>query len=139
MINPSKCPVAKERPHGERCENTDHAHHSLNAAKRKYCRPQIHPSHQSPKRSDNLVRHRVPANESVMYFFSAENNVLLALCTRYAAMKEHFFFCLSFWIVKYLSPERPFVGMEILSGISFSVSTSFMRALVWILISRRKR
>ena len=35
-------------------------------------------------------------------------------------------FCLSFWIVKNLSPERPFMGIEIFSGISCSLSTSFM-------------
>ena len=35
-------------------------------------------------------------------------------------------FCLSFWIVNNLSSDRPFMGIEIYSGISCSVSTSFM-------------
>ena len=43
-------------------------------------------------------------------------------------------FCLSFWMVKNLSPERPFMGIEIFSGISCSVSTSFMWALSWVLL-----
>ena len=71
----------------------DSAHHSLNTAKRKYCRPQIDPSHQSPKRSDTLVRHRVPANESVMYFF------LLRIVCCLLAMQQlpHFDYCSPLW------------------------------------------
>ena len=41
-------------------------------------------------------------------------------------------FCLSFWIVKNLSPERPFMGIEIFSGISCSVSTSFMHVSAFL-------
>ena len=41
---------------------------------------------QSPKRSDTLVRHRVPANESLMHFFFVENSVLRSERSEWAAM-----------------------------------------------------
>ena len=58
---------AKYRP-----RDCDSAHHSLNTAKRKYCRLQIHPSRQSPILCDTGY----PQMNQLCIFFLLENSPL---------------------------------------------------------------